>query len=305
MAWVEKKIEAIVKDRRHGAAQLASTAIRILMAVCKRSKSMDRESLILELKQTAFSLANSRPSMAPIRNWSLIFVHRLRQRAVRGVSIQDAKRQGILLGEELLEMQQEFVHHQAEAARPLLRRCSSVVTLSYSSTVESILRHALPPGCRVIIAESRPLMEGRRLFKSLLGNVADLRMITDAQLGLAIPATDLVLVGADAVLSDLAVVKKTGTYLAALAAHTHSCDFFVATDTYKINPGVNSDNCVLESKSGKEIWPHQETQCENVYFDITPARLVTGFVTEEGILDAAGMKSHVNHWKRLGGELER
>jgi translation initiation factor 2B subunit (eIF-2B alpha/beta/delta family) len=148
-------------------------------------------------------------------------------------------------------------------------------------------------------------MEGRRLFKSLLGNVADLRMITDAQLGLVIPATDLVLVGADAVLSDLAVVNKTGTYLAALAAHAHSCDFFVATDTYKINPGVNSDNCVLESKSGKEIWPHQETQCENVYFDITPARLVTGFVTEEGIVDAAGMKSHVNHWKRLGRELVR
>jgi translation initiation factor 2B subunit (eIF-2B alpha/beta/delta family) len=111
-------------------------------------------------------------------------------------------------------------------------------------------------------------------------------------------------VGADAVLSDLGVVNKSGTYLAALVAHTKGRDFFVAADTYKINGAVDSHNCVLESKSGKEVWPSQESHCENIYFDITPAQLVTGFVTEEGIVDAAGMKSHVNRWKRLGEELE-
>ena len=304
MDWLDKKIDAVKNDRRQGAAQLASTAIRILLAVCKRSKSVDLEGLTLEVENTAFSLADSRPSMAPIRNWSLIFAHRFKQRAKRESSIDEAKRQGIHLGEELLRMQEKFVHHQVEAARALLHNCRSLVTLSYSSTVESILRHALPSGCRVVIAESRPLMEGRHLFKNLLDTVADLRMITDAQLGLSIPTADLVLVGADTVLNDLAVVNKTGTYVAALVSQAHGCDFFVATDTYKINPSVNSDNCLLESKSGKEVWPRQETQCENVYFDITPARLVTGFVTEEGILDTAGMKLHVNRWKRLGEDLE-
>jgi translation initiation factor 2B subunit (eIF-2B alpha/beta/delta family) len=242
--------------------------------------------------------------MAPIRNWSLVFAHRLELRVARVVSIHDAKRQGILLADELLTMQQEFVHLQVQAARELLLHRTSVVTLSYSSTVESILRHALPSSCRVYIAESRPLMEGRRLFRHLSGIVADLRMVTDAQMGLVIPTADLVLVGADTVLSDLGVVNKTGTYLAALVAHTHGRDFFVATDTYKINAAVDSSNCVLESKSGKEVWPSQETSCENVYFDITPAELVTGFVTEKGIIDSAEMKSKVNRWKLLGEELE-
>ncbi len=304
MDWLEKKIDALRNDRLHGAAQLASGAIRILGAVCQRSKSTAPEELMLEVKQTALSLAKLRPSMAPICNWSLVFARRFGQQAARVVSVRDAKRRGRLLAKELLGIQKEFIRHQVEAARASLIHCRSVVTLSYSSTVETILRQALPPGCKVIIAESRPLMEGRRLFRRLSGTVINLRILTDAQMGLAIPITDLVLVGADSILSDLAVVNKVGTYLAALVANAHGREFFVAADTYKINAAVNSSNCILESKSGKEVWPSHESRCENVYFDITPARLITGFLTEQGILDAAGMKKHVDRWKSLGEELE-
>ena len=74
-------LDLAASDRRRGAAQLAGTAIRILMAVCKRSRAKDLERLNLEVEQTAFSLAESRPSMAPVRNWSLIFAHRFKQEA--------------------------------------------------------------------------------------------------------------------------------------------------------------------------------------------------------------------------------
>ncbi|MBW2579999.1 MAG: hypothetical protein JRD00_03460 [Deltaproteobacteria bacterium] len=282
MDWIEKKIDGIVNDRRHGAAQLASSAIRILMAVCQRSESTDLKELALTIKQTALSLTQARPSMAPIRNWSLVFAQRFLEKTNAGFSIREAKRQGVLLGKELLALQQEFVHQQVEAARTIIRDYKSV-----SSTVESILRYGLPPGCRVVIAESRPLMEGRRLFKNLSDDVTELRMITDAQMGLAIPDADLVLVGADAVLRDLSVVNKTGTYLAALVAHAHGRDFLVAADTYKINVTMDSHNCI------------QEKHSDNVYFDITPRQLITGFVSEAGILDAAGMREHVQHWQRL------
>lgn len=303
MDWLEKKIQGIVNDRRHGAAQLASSAIRILMAVCQRSAPADVNELALTVKQTALLLTQARPSMAPIRNWSIIFAQRLLEKIDADVSIDEAKRLGVLLGKELLVLQREFIHRQVEAARTIIRSYKSLVTLSYSSTVESILRHGLPPGCRVVIAESRPLMEGRRLFKNLSDDVPELRMITDAQLGLAIPDADLVLVGADAVLRDLSVVNKTGTYLAALVAHAHGRDFFVAADTYKINVTMDSHNCILESKSGKEVWSRQEKHCDNVYFDITPKELITGFVSEAGMLDAAGMGEHVLSWQRLEKDL--
>ena len=303
MDWIDEKIEKIVNDRRHGAAQLASSAIRILMAVCQRSEPADLKELTLTIKQTALSLTQARPSMTPIRNWSLVFAQRFLEKINADFSIREAKRQGVLLGKELLALQQEFIHQQVEAARTIIRNYKSVVTLSYSSTVESILRHGLPPGCRVVIAESRPLMEGRRLFRNLSDDVTELRMITDAQMGLAIPDADLVLVGADAVLRDLSVVNKSGTYLAALAAHAHGRDFLVAADTYKINVTMDSHNCILESKSGKEVWSRQEKHCDNVYFDITPSQLITGFVSEAGILDASGMRKHVQRWQQLEKDL--
>jgi translation initiation factor 2B subunit (eIF-2B alpha/beta/delta family) len=299
MDWLEKKIDAIAKDRSHGAAQLASSAIKILITICRRSEGKNLEQLISAVRQTALSLAKVRPSMAPISNWSLIFAHRFQEKINRTISLPQAQQQGVLLGEELLAQQQRFVEGQIKAAAAILKNCKSLLTLSYSSTVESILRDSLPSACRVVIAESRPLMEGRRLFKNLEHIFADLRMITDAQMGSAIPNTDLVLVGADAILSDLAVVNKTGTYLSALVAHTHSRDFFVAADTYKIKADTDSRNCVLESKSGRELWPQHEKQCDNVYFDITPPELISGFVTEEGILDVAGMEPHVQKWQRL------
>ena len=303
MNWLDKKIDAVRNDHRRGAAQLATAAVKILMTVCRRSESAELAELKLEVRQAALSLSKARPSMAPIANWSLIFCHRFQQKAKAGISIRTAKQLGVLVGEEMLEQQQAFIFGQIEAARAILEKCRAIATLSYSSTVESILRHALPSGCRVVIAESRPLMEGRRLFKNIAAGFPDLSMITDAQMGLAIPEVDLVLVGADTVLGDLAVINKTGTYLAALVAQAHSRDFFVAADTYKINATLNSNNCVLEVKSGREVWPRQQEHCSNVYFDITPSEFISGFVTEEGILDDAGMKEHVRRWQRLAKDL--
>ena len=303
MDWIEKKIEKIVNDRRRGAAQLASSAIRILMAVCQRSESTDLKELARTIKQTALSLTQARPSMAPIRNWSLVFAQRFLAKTNADFSIREAKRQGVLIGKELLALQQEFVHQQVEATRTITRDYESVVTLSYSSTVEAILRYGLPPGCRVVIAESRPLMEGRRLFTSLSAELIEHGIMTGAHWGLAITDCDRVLVEADAVLRDLSVVNKTGTYLAALVAHAHGRDFLVAADTYKINVTMDSHNCILESKSGREVWSRQEKHSDNVYFDITPRQLITGFVSEKGILDAAGMREHVQRWQRLEKDL--
>ena len=305
MDWIEKKIDEIRNDRSHGAAQLGASAVHILASVCKHSKAENLEQLESEVKHTALSLAEARPSMAPIRNWSLVFARRFKEKIEEGSTHHEARKQGMVLGDELLQQQKAFANLQIESAQTILRRCSSVVTLSYSSTVESILRHGIPSHCTVIIAESRPLMEGRRLFTNLMDSSVSVRMITDAQLGLAVPDADLVLVGADTILRDLAVVNKTGTYLSALVAAAHARDFFVAADTFKINVKMDTHNCVLESKSGREIWPEQERHCENVYFDITPGKLVTGFVTEEGILDVSGMSRVIRRWEEITENFEQ
>ena len=299
MDWIESKIEAIAQDRRHGAAQLAGRAVEVLATLCRRGRTSTPQDLVRQVITAALRLARIRPSMAPIHNWSLLFARRFSDLTRKVSSLEELRRQGVQLGEEIRAEQQSLLWQLVESARPLLAACRSLVTLSYSSTVEAILRQALPRETTLTIAESRPLLEGRRLFTMLLESHPSLRMVTDAQLGLAVPDADLVLVGADSILSDLGVVNKTGTYLAALVARAHHRGFYVAADTFKIQATVASSTGVLESRSGKEVWPRYAGSCDNLYFDITPGHLVSGFVTELGILDGPRMGEQIVTWREV------
>ncbi|MBW1979755.1 MAG: hypothetical protein JRJ12_00885 [Deltaproteobacteria bacterium] len=299
MDLINSSLQAIERNRRSGAAQLAARAIQVLITVCRRAKAAGGEELAAVVLGSARKLAAVRPSMAAIRNWSLTFAQQFQQYACQGMPMPELRQKGVLLGHDLLRRQQELVGLQLAEARRLLKNCHSVVTLSYSSTVEAMLSRALPAGRQVTIAESRPLLEGRRLFSRLLESGCRLTMITDAQLGQAVPAADLVLVGADTVLRDLAVVNKSGTYLAALVAKYHQVDFLVAADTFKINTAADSSTCMLEAKSGSEVWRRHPDHCRNVYFDVTPAEFVTAFITEHGILEPPQLQPHLHHWQQL------
>ncbi|MGE5310476.1 MAG: translation initiation factor eIF-2B [Nitrospirota bacterium] len=293
MDWIDSKIEAIARDRRHGAAQLASRAVEVLVTLCRRGRASTPQDLARQVITAALKVARIRPSMAPIHNWSLLFARRFSELTRSVSSLEEVRRQGVHLGEEIQAHQRSLLRQQVEFARSLLAGCSSLVTLSYSSTVEAILRQALPRDVTVTIAESRPLLEGRRLFSRLLESHPSLRVVTDAQLGLAVAHAELVLVGADSILSDLAVVNKTGTYLAALVASAHRRGFYVAADTFKIQAAPVSPTGLLESRSGKEVWRRHSESCDNIYFDITPGNLVSGFVTELGTLDGPRMAKEV------------
>ena len=112
---------------------------------------------------------------------------------------------------------------------------------------------------------------------------------------------DLVIVGADRIASNGDVAKKVGTYLKALAAKDCGVPFYVAapvsTVDFSMAEGVKS--IPVEERSRSEVTDisgigpdgdvirvqvaGRETAVRNIAFDITPARLITGIVTEKGI----------------------
>jgi methylthioribose-1-phosphate isomerase len=116
---------------------------------------------------------------------------------------------------------------------------------------------------------------------------------------------DLCLVGTDRTTSLGDVANKIGTYLKALAAHDNQVPFYVAlpstTIDWEISDGLQE--IPIEERSPREItWVTGRTrdgavdsveiappQCPaaNVAFDVTPARLVTGLITERGVCDAS------------------
>ncbi|MBT5239680.1 MAG: s-methyl-5-thioribose-1-phosphate isomerase, partial [Rhodospirillaceae bacterium] len=116
---------------------------------------------------------------------------------------------------------------------------------------------------------------------------------------------DLCIVGTDRTTAAGDVCNKIGTYLKALAAHDNSVPFYVAlphsTIDWDIHDGIR--DVPIETRAATEIThisgkaengevvtvqvTPDETEALNVAFDVTPARYVTGLVTERGVCDAS------------------
>ncbi len=96
------------------------------------------------------------------------------------------------------------------------------------------------------------------------------------------------MVGADRICADGKVVNGIGTYQLALVAERANVPFYVLCETLKFYPRLRSEEVVLEEKDPSEITKAgrlpSEVRSRNPYVDITPPELVTGVITEKGLL---------------------
>ncbi|MCE4628417.1 MAG: hypothetical protein F7C34_04640 [Desulfurococcales archaeon] len=195
----------------------------------------------------------------------------------------------------LLDYQSRAFQLLAEAARTALRGAHTVVTLSYSGTVERIL-HSLPASTRIVVAESRPGGEGAILASRLAGSRRQVLVVPDSALALHLePGGTAVIFGADAVTGDGCVYNKVGSRLLALAAKSLGVPAYSAFDATKTLPEAGCrDLRVEEWTYSIEGWG---TVRVPVFEAIEPAHLA-GYITEHGIL-APGSRSVKTLARRL------
>lgn len=161
------------------------------------------------------------------------------------------------------------------------------MTHSLSGTVLEVLKNCLSQIEQVIVLEGRPRYEGREVARALSKSNASVTLITDAQADIFLPQCHVVVVGADSILANGDVLNKAGTALLAWAAHGHRIPFYVLCETLKISPQSWSvDFAQLEEKESVEVLEQQipGVNVRNFYFDRTLSRLVTGVITEQGIM---------------------
>ncbi len=158
----------------------------------------------------------------------------------------------------------------------------------------------------VWVDETRPLNQGSRLTAWELGkHGVKHTVITDNAGGhlMQHEMVDMVIVGTDRTTYTGDVANKIGTYLKALAAKDNGIPFYVAlpssTFDWTLRRGVDDIPIELrdpdevrytqglESNETKQVLiPPAESPAANYAFDVTPSRLVTGFITERGICEA-------------------
>ncbi|MDG5760774.1 NUDIX domain-containing protein [Natronococcus sp. A-GB1] len=296
---VAPTVRSIAADGEHGAAYLSIRALEVLrdragLLVAERDTDEDAgnpDEEWDELAELARRLLEARPSMAVLRN-----------RVNRVMADADATGGDEAVGapaalEAALTGIDRALEADAEAAATAADMLEgSAMTLSRSGTVLEALRAGEPS--RVFIAESRPTREGVGVAEALADEVP-VTLHTDAAAAhlLATEDVDRLLVGADTIRADGAVVNKTGTRALAVAAAREGVPVTVVAATDKLS---TREELNLESGDRSAVYDGEAgIDVANPTFDVTPADCVSEVATERGLLEPEALEDVVEELREL------
>jgi methylthioribose-1-phosphate isomerase len=186
-----------------------------------------------------------------------------------------------------------------DGARVLTHCNAGALATAGHGTALGVIRSAIAAGKKVSVFanETRPFLQGARLTAwELAQDHIPVTLIADNAAGFLMSRgeIDVVVVGADRVAANGDVANKIGTYSVAVLAQRHRIPFYVAAPLSTIDPGIASGADIpIEERDADEIrgygelrWAPQDIAVRNPVFDVTPAELVTGLITEKGVVPA-------------------
>jgi methylthioribose-1-phosphate isomerase len=193
----------------------------------------------------------------------------------------------------------------------VLTHCNAgwLATVDFGTALAPIYAaHEAGMGVHVWVDETRPRNQGAALTAWELGQEQIAHTVIPDNTGghlMQHGMVDMIIVGTDRVAANGDVCNKIGTYLKALAARDNGVPFYVAAPSPSIDLTVTNGlaDIPIEQRAGHEVATvtgrtsdgrietvrivPENSQVANYGFDVTPARLITGLITERGIVAAA------------------
>ncbi|MCP3870057.1 MAG: hypothetical protein GY703_18570 [Gammaproteobacteria bacterium] len=269
-------------DRVHGAGELARACLQILALSARGAPASGGQGLADQLTRRCDRLMAARPSMAPIIN--LLSRWRADLKSSTGLPLPILRETTAASAEQLIAEARGAAGAAAALTAEHIGDGKRILTHSLSSTVLEVFQRLKDRGVSALVTESRPLNEGYILARRLAEWGIPVELITDAQIALAAAQADMALVGADTRLHDGDLVNKAGTCLLALAARDNEIPFYVCCESFKCRREPRG-TLELEEMEAAELGAPDlpGIRVRNVYFDITPARLISGWIDETGL----------------------
>jgi methylthioribose-1-phosphate isomerase len=298
--WREA-VAAIRELRVRGAPLIGIVGAYAVALAAERVRASRLPSFRKALERDAAAIAAARPTAVNLA-WA---VGRVLE-AQRSASTVDEAKQRIL--DEAKRVHAEDLRANLTLSRHgaalvpngggVLTHCNtgSLATSGYGTAL-GIIRMAWEEGKRfkVYHTETRPVLQGARLTAWELARIGiPGTMIVDGAAGLLLARGEvsMVVVGADRIVVNGDTANKIGTYLLALAAKAHGVPFYVAAPMSTVDFSTpNGSMVAIEERGADEVRAWAGVQAAppdapvwNPAFDITPAALITGIVTERGVL---------------------
>ena len=310
---VKDAINAITTMEVRGAPLIGATAAYGLVL------SIIEKNDLSYLKKSSENLIKSRPTAINLK-WSVDRMMKklsgVNDKDILKMAIDEAKSitqedigfckniglNGLKIIEEMFDKKKDTVN--------ILTHCNAgwLATIDWG-TATSPIYHAHQKGIKVHVwvDETRPRNQGANLTSYELNEEGvSNTVITDNAGGILMQRgqVDMCIVGTDRTLSNGDVCNKIGTYLKALSAKDNKIPFYVALPSSTIDWNIKDHKEIpIEERNSEElshvegvdennkikkirIYP-QKSKSLNLAFDVTPARLVSGLITEKGICEAS------------------
>jgi len=166
----------------------------------------------------------------------------------------------------------------------IIKNNSTIFTHCHSSTVSKSLIYAKKQGKKfqVYNTETRPLYQGRITAGELAKAKIKVTTFVDSAMHEAIEKSNIVLIGADAIIKS-GVINKIGSTAIAEISKVHKKPLYIILDSWKFY----SKNIKIENRSSSEVWqnPPKNIKIENPVFEKIPSKYIRAVISEFGILN--------------------
>ncbi|MEQ8486643.1 MAG: S-methyl-5-thioribose-1-phosphate isomerase [Pseudomonadales bacterium] len=289
---IDDAIDAIRTLAVRGAPAIGiAAAYALVVAMGRPAAPRSPDAFLSRLDALAEPLRAARPTAVNLA-WA---VDRVRRRAAREPTLAAIRDEAESIHREDVAICQGIGRHGAPLIEPgtgVLTHCNAgalAVSALGTATAPMYLRHQAGVRFRVFVDETRPLLQGARLTAWELDRAGlDVTLICDnaAASLMAAGEVQLVLVGTDRVTANGDVVNKIGTLNLAVLCRHFGIPFYVACPSSTFDGATASGALVaIEQRPAAEVLGDAAARVavRNPAFDVTPAELVTGIITEHGI----------------------
>ncbi len=283
--------EGIRTMRIRGAGRIARAAAKALrIAATKYSGEKNPEVFRKYMVKVADLILSTRPTAVSLPNAVFYVMHRLEKASGDVNTLVEAV---VSAADRFIEDSLKALEKISEYGAKRIKDGSIVLTHCHSTASVSVISRAYETGkiIKVYSTETRPFYQGRITTRQLLEKGVPVIQIPDSAVRYIMHEVDQVVIGADTIASNGAVINKIGTSQIALAAHEARVRVYVAAETYKFSPITVIGGLVpIEFRDPTEIAPrewidrHPNIEILNPAFDVTPPEYIDAIITEEGVI---------------------
>jgi len=261
----------------------------------------NQKGFVKQFMTQADEIENTRPTAVNLK-WA---VNQMKKKVIESEkNIIEIKRDLLELANQIKEDDLNRCHSLGLHGSKLIPDNSNVITVcntgglatSGIGTALGVIQYAHAQGknVKVHVCETRPLLQGARLNTwELKRTKTPFTLMTDSMAAQTMKKINIdgIFVGADRIASNGDTANKIGTYSLAVLAKYHNIPFYVAAPLSTVDYDIETGSDIpVEERSGKELtqicgiqFTDEDFELTTPAFDVTPAKLIHGIITEKGI----------------------